>query len=177
MIAHQASHLVCCPARFSCALTRTRAPATSIRNRCEAYTETRSWLARKRNLTACHLMINLIIVYNHDDSIAKLKNMFGENMGGLNGSCSPLSRYGFALPTDSCAPTGEKLEAARRGRVLGASGGCGFSSLSFGRAVLCLVLFRDFSFKSFSGACDVAYASDLYLCCSERTPASACGGA
>ncbi|WP_181769591.1 hypothetical protein [Bradyrhizobium sp. UNPA324] len=104
--------------------------------------------ARERNLIACYSMINLIIRYNRDDSIAKLKNMFGENMGGLNGSCSPLSRYGFALPTDSCAPTGEKLEAACRGRVLGASGGCGFSSLSFGRAVVRLSLFRRLSTSS-----------------------------
>jgi hypothetical protein len=47
----------------------------------------------------------LVIFDNHDDSIAKLKNMLGENMGGWNGNCPPLSRNGVALPTDCCAST------------------------------------------------------------------------
>ncbi|WP_439356867.1 hypothetical protein [Bradyrhizobium sp. DASA03007] len=62
---------------------RNTAEHRSIRNQCEAKSEIHFTQARRRNLINCQQTTNLVISDNHDDSIIKYKNMFGENMGGL----------------------------------------------------------------------------------------------
>jgi len=59
---------------------------------------------------------------NDHDSDAKKENRLGKLLRGQDGNSKTIARDGVAVPTDCRISSGQKVEAARRGRVLGALG-------------------------------------------------------
>jgi hypothetical protein len=89
-------------------------------------------------------MINLIIAYNHDDSISKLKNMFGENIGRLKWKLPAAfvqwRCFADRLPHSNLREAGNCLQRPSTGSIWRLR----LQLIELRSSVLCLSLFVDF---------------------------------